>query len=255
MGKVIAVVNQKGGVGKTTTSVSISSMLGEAGYRVLAIDADQQGGLSSGYGIRGKDREYTLYDIFSKDASMDEVILPSRYYNVSVVSSNIALASVERDIITTIDDSEYHILKKNIEMVKDRYDYIIIDCQPSIGIVTINALVAADMILIPVQCEYYAMEGFCRLTKILELIEERLEHRFEQIGILLTMFDSRCKLCDEVEKDIRENAGYKVFKTKIPRNVRLAEAPSFEMPINVYSPRSSGAKAYREFVYELLGKE
>lgn len=255
MGEIIAVINQKGGVGKTTTAVSLSSMLGESGYRVLAIDADQHGGLSSGYGIRGKDREYTLYDIFSGNASIDKTIIPSRYYNVSVVSSNMDLATAERDIMMTIDDSEYHILNKNIEAIKNQYDYIIIDCQPSIDIVTINALVAADMILIPVQCEYYAMEGLCRLTKILDLIEERLDHRFEQIGILLTMFDSRCKLCDDVEKDIRENAGYKVYKTKIPRNVRLAEAPSFEMPINVYSPRFSGAKAYREFVYELFGKE
>ena len=255
MGEVIVVANQKGGVGKTTTSISISSMLGEAGYHVLAIDADQQGGLSSGYGIQGKDREHTLYDVFSGKASMDKLIISSRYYDVTVVSSDIKLSCADRDLITPFDDNKYHILEKNIEVVKDQYDYIIIDCSPSLDIVTINALVAADMIIIPVQSEYYAIEGLSKMIHILTFIEERFKHRFGQIGILLTMFDPRCRLCDDVEKNLREHAVYKVFETKIPRNVRLAEAPSYGKPINAYSPKSSGAKAYREFVYEFLGKK
>lgn len=249
----MVVANQKGGVGKTTTAVSLSSILGEAGYRVLAIDADQQGGLSSAYGISGKDREHTLYDVFSSKASMDKVIVSSRYYGVSIVSSDSNLADAVAD--TIIYNDRNYIIEKIIEGIKDQYDYIIIDGQPSLDIVTVNALVVADIMIIPVQCEYYAMEGLVRMTHILKLIEKRLEHRFGQIGILLTMFDPRCNLCGDVEKDLREHAEYKVFKTMIPRNVKLAEAPSYGMPINAYSPKSSGAKAYREFVYELLGEK
>lgn len=248
MGKVVSIANQKGGVGKTTTSVNLSTILAKKGKKVLMIDADPQGNASSGVGI-DKDVEESVYDILIDDTEIEKVVKKTNIKNLSICPSNINLAGAEVELVSMMS-REYR-LKEKLDSIKDNYDYIIIDCPPSLGLVTLNAFTASDSVLIPVQCEYYALEGLGQLINTVNLVKKHLNKNIEIEGALLTMYDIRTNLSNQVVKEVKKYFEEKVYKTVIPRNVRLSEAPSYGMPITLYDPRSKGAKAYEKFVKEL----
>lgn len=249
MGKIISVANQKGGVGKTTTTVNLSTILAKKGKKVLLIDTDPQGNATSGLGV-SKDVELSVYDILIGDTEFDETLQETAIKNLKVCPSNISLAGAEVQLVSMMSREQR--LKTKLEKIKDQYDYILIDCPPSLGLVTLNAFTASDSVLIPVQCEYFALEGLGQLLNTVNLVKKHLNKNLEIEGALLTMYDARTNLSNQVVKEVKKYFEDKVYKTVIPRNVRLSEAPSYGMPITVYDPRSKGAKAYEKFAKELL---
>ena len=249
MGKIISVANQKGGVGKTTTTVNLSTILAKKGKKVLLIDTDPQGNATSGLGV-SKDVELSVYDILIGDTEFDETLQETAIKNLKVCPSNISLAGAEVQLVSMMSREQR--LKTKLDKIKDQYDYILIDCPPSLGLVTLNAFTAADSVLIPVQCEYFALEGLGQLLNTVNLVKKHLNKNLEIEGALLTMYDARTNLSNQVVKEVKKYFEDKVYKTVIPRNVRLSEAPSYGMPITVYDPRSKGAKAYEKFAKELL---
>lgn len=251
MGKVISIANQKGGVGKTTTAVNLSTILAKKGKKVLMIDTDPQGNATSGLGIN-KDVNFSVYDVIINDVEIENTIQQTMVKNLEVCPSNINLAGAEVELVSMM--SREHRLKEKIDNQKDKYDYIIIDCPPSLGLITLNAFTASDSVLIPVQCEYYALEGLGQLINTINLVKKHLNKDLKIEGALLTMFDIRTNLSNQVVKEVNKYFENKVYKTVIPRNVRLSEAPSYGMPISVYDPKSKGAKSYEKFVKEFLKK-
>ena len=249
VGKIISVANQKGGVGKTTTTINLSTMLAKKGKKVLLIDADPQGNATSGVGAE-KEVEYSTYDILVSDVEMVQALEKTIIKNLLVCPSNINLAGAEVELVSMMSREQR--LKEKLEEVKDKFDYILIDCPPSLGLITLNAFTASDSVLIPVQCEYYALEGLGQLINTINLVKKHLNKHLEIEGALLTMYDARTNLSNQVVKEVKKYFGDKVYKTVIPRNVRLSEAPSYGMPITEYDPRSKGAKTYEKFTKEFL---
>ena len=235
MGRVIALANQKGGVGKTTTSFNLSSCIAEKGKRVLVIDIDPQGNTTSGYGIEKNQLDNTIYELILGDCSIEDCILKEVYPNISVLPSNVNLAAAEIELIG-VEKKEY-ILKNEVDWVKDRYDFIIIDCPPSLSLLTVNAMTTADSVLVPIQCEYYALEGLSQLIHTVNLVKERLNPALEMEGVVFTMYDSRTNLSAQVVENVKSHLSQNVYNTLIPRNIRLAEAPSYGKPINLYGTR------------------
>ena len=253
MGKVIVVANQKGGVGKTTTSVNLSAYLGDLKKKVLVIDCDPQGNTTSGLGIDKSALETTVYDVLINEAKIKEAVIETKYKNLAVCPSDVDLAGAEIELVS-VNQREY-ILKKAIEEVKQEYDYIFIDCPPSLGLLTLNAFAAADSVIIPIQCEFYALEGLGQLTNTITSLKKSINEALEIEGILLTMFDKRTNLSGLVLDEVKKFFPDKVFKTVIPRNVRLSEAPSFGEPILAYDKLSKGAFAYKALAKELIKKQ
>lgn len=251
MGKIISIANQKGGVGKTTTSINISTILAKKGKKVLLIDADPQGNATSGIGIEKK-TEKSIYDVIIEETKVEEVVLDTQIKNLKICPSNINLAGAEVELVSMMS-REYR-LKERIEEIRENYEYIIIDCPPSLGLITLNAFTASDSVLIPVQCEYYALEGLEQLMNTVNLVKKHLNKELELEGAVLTMYDARTNLSNQVVKEVKNYFEDKVYKTVIPRNVRLSEAPSFGMPISIYDPRSKGAKCYDKLVKEIMKK-
>ena len=250
MGRVIAVANQKGGVGKTTTAINLSSSLVELGKSVLTIDMDPQGNTTSGLGIDKNEVDATVYELILDEASIDEAVTTSIMEGLDVIASNINLSGAEVELIS-IENKEF-LLKEKIDTIKDNYDFVIIDCPPSLNLLTINAMTTADSILVPIQCEYYALEGLSQLIHTIDLIKDRLNPGLEIEGVVFTMYDSRTNLSLQVVENVKENLDRNIYKTIIPRNIRLAEAPSYGMPINMYDRRSTGAEAYRLLAEEVI---
>jgi chromosome partitioning protein len=252
LSRIIAVANQKGGVGKTTTSVNLSACLAHIGKKVLLIDTDPQGNATSGVGVNKGDVQKCIYDILIDDADVHEVIRKTKVENLDIIPATISLAGAEIELVSTI--SREVRMKHAIQEVKDRYDYIIIDCPPSLGLLTINALTASDSILIPVQCEYYALEGLSQLLSTIRLVQKHLNESLTIDGVLLTMFDARTNLGIQVIDEVKKYFQDKVYRTIIPRNVRLSEAPSHGEPIIIYDARSRGAEVYLELAKEVVHK-
>ncbi|MBQ2917504.1 MAG: ParA family protein [Clostridia bacterium] len=249
MGKVISVANQKGGVGKTTTAVNLSTLLAKKGKKVLLIDTDPQGNATSGLGVT-KEIELSVYDILVGETTFEETVQETAVKNLKVCPSNISLAGAEVELVSMMSREQR--LKEKLDSVKDQYDFIVIDCPPSLGLITLNAFTASDSVLIPVQCEYFALEGLGQLLNTVNLVKKHLNKNLEIEGALLTMYDARTNLSNQVVKEVKKYFEDKVYKTVIPRNVRLSEAPSYGMPISIYDPKSKGAKAYEKFTKELL---
>ena len=249
MGKVISLANQKGGVGKTTTTVNLGTILAKKGKKVLLIDADPQGNATSGLGV-DKECELSTYDILANDAEMEEVVQDTIIKNLKLCPANMNLAGAEVELVSMMSREQR--LKEKLEKVKDNYDYILIDCPPSLGLITLNAFTASDSVLIPVQCEYFALEGLGQLLNTINLVKKHLNKEIKIEGALLTMYDIRTNLSNQVVKEVKKYFENKVYKTVIPRNVRLSEAPSYGMPITEYDPKSKGAKSYVKFAKEFL---
>ncbi len=249
MGKIIAVANQKGGVGKTTTSITLSTILAKNNKKVILIDADPQGNATSGLGVQ-KEIEKSVYELLIEDIPIQETLKDSSIKNLKVCPSNINLAGAEVELVSMMSREQR--LKEKLEDIKDEYDYIIIDCPPSLGLITLNAFTAANSVLIPIQCEYYALEGLGQLINTINLVKKHLNKTLEVEGALLTMYDARTNLSNQVVEEVKEYFGNKVYKTVIPRNIKLSEAPSYGMPITEYDSRSKGAKSYEKFVKEFL---
>jgi len=253
MGKTIAIANQKGGVGKTTTAINLAASLALKGKKVLVIDTDPQGNTSSGFGIDKNDIENTIYELILGECSIRDCIVKNVVENVSVVPSNVNLAAAEIELIG-VDRKEY-ILKNEVDYIKDAYDFIIIDCPPSLNMLTINSMTTADSVLVPIQCEYYALEGLSQLIHTVNLVKERLNPGLAMEGVVFTMYDSRTNLSNQVVENVKQNLNQKVYDTLIPRNIRLAEAPSYGMPITLYDPKSTGAEAYMSLAEEVIANQ
>ena len=253
MGRTIAVANQKGGVGKTTTTINLSAALGAKGKKVLVVDTDPQGNTTSGFGVDKNSLENTIYELMLEEISTDDCLLKNVSENVDIIPSNVNLAAVEVELMDK-ENKEY-ILKNEIDWVKDQYDYIMIDCPPSLSILTINSMVAADTVLVPIQCEFYALEGLSQLITTVNLVKERLNPNLDMEGIVFTMYDSRNNLSNQVVENVKSHVEEKIYDTLIPRNIRLAEAPSYGMPINIYDPKSAGAEAYMKLAEEVIERK
>ncbi len=249
MGKIISIANQKGGVGKTTTTVNLSTILAKKGKKVLLIDADPQGNATSGLGVE-KDVSKSTYDILVNDTEIEETYQETIVKNLKVCPSNINLAGAEVELVSMLSREQR--LKEKLNLVKDEFDYILIDCPPSLGLITLNAFTASDSVLIPVQCEYFALEGLGQLLNTINLVKKHLNKSLYVEGALLTMYDIRTNLSNQVVKEVKKYFEDKVYKTVIPRNVKLSEAPSYGMPITLYDPKSKGAKSYDKFAKEFL---
>lgn len=252
MAKIIAVANQKGGVGKTTTSVNLSAGLAMIGKRVLLIDSDPQGNATSGFGINKSDLTKTIYQVLIDNMSMEQVILHTGY-EVDLLPANIELAGAEIELVAAI--SRENRLKRAVDAVREMYDFILIDCPPSLGLLTLNALTAADTVLMPIQCEFYALEGLAQLMNTMTLVQNNLNPALEIEGVLLTMFDARTNLSVQVAEEVRTHFGGKVYRTLIPRTVRLSEAPSYGQPIIAYDPNCKGAAVYMDLAKEVVERD
>ena len=250
MGRIIAIANQKGGVGKTTTAINLSASLASLGKKVLAIDMDPQGNMSSGLGVDKNEVEKTVYDLIIGNIGIEECIYEEVIENLDVLPSNIDLSAAEIELIG-VDNKEY-ILRDKVNKVKEKYDFIIIDCPPALSMLTINAMTTSDSVLVPIQCEYYALEGLSQLIHTIELVQERLNPELEIEGVVFTMYDARTNLSLQVVENVKDNLNQNIYKTIIPRNVRLAEAPSYGMPITRYDKRSTGAESYRRLAEEVI---
>lgn len=250
MGRAIVVANQKGGVGKTTTAINLAACLAEAGQKVLAIDMDPQGNMTSGLGVDKDAIENTVYELLLGEVTVEECIQENVIENLSVIGSNINLSAAEIELIGQ-EEKEY-ILQKAVEPIRKNYDFIIIDCPPSLSMLTINSMCLADTVLVPIQCEYYALEGLTQLIHTINLVQERLNPSLEMEGVVFTMYDARTNLSLQVVENVKNNLDQAIYKTIIPRNVRLAEAPSYGMPINLYDTKSAGAESYRLLAEEVI---
>ena len=249
MGKIISIANQKGGVGKTTTTVNLSTILAKKGKNILLIDADPQGNATSGLGVT-KEVELSVYDVLIGETEIDETLQDTMIKNLKICPSNISLAGAEVQLVPMMSREQR--LKTKLDKIKDKYDFILIDCPPSLGLITLNAFTASDSVLIPVQCEYFALEGLGQLLNTVNLVKKHLNKDLDIEGALLTMYDARTNLSNQVVKEVKKYFENKVYKTVIPRNVRLSEAPSYGMPISLYDPKSKGAKSYEKFTKEFL---
>lgn len=249
MGRVISIANQKGGVGKTTTAVNVSAILAKKGKKVMLIDADPQGNASSGLGLE-KDMENSLYDVLINDANIEDTLQNTELKTLKVCPSNMDLAGAEVELVSEMSREQR--LKEKLDEVKDEFDFVIIDCPPSLGLITLNAFTASDSVLIPVQCEYFALEGLGQLLNTINLVKKHLNKTLEIEGAVLTMYDMRTNLSNQVVKEVKRYFEDKVYKTVIPRNIKLSEAPSFGMPIIMYDAKSKGARAYEKLAKELL---
>ena len=250
MGRTIVIANQKGGVGKTTTSINLSAALAEQGQKVLVIDMDPQGNTTSGLGVEKDEVENTVYELLLGECTIQECMRKEIFENLSILPANINLAGAEIELISA-ENKEY-LLKNTLDEVKDQYDFIIIDCPPSLNLLTINSMCAGDTVLVPIQCEYYALEGLSQLMHTIDLVKERLNPNLEMEGVVFTMYDARTNLSLQVVESVKNNLNQKVYKSIIPRNVRLAEAPSYGMPITKYDKRSTGAESYRLLAEEVI---
>jgi chromosome partitioning protein len=248
--QVMAIINQKGGVGKSTTAVNLSAALGESKKKVLVIDFDPQGNTSSGYGIEKDELENDIYDALLHDFPVEEIVLDTCEPNVFVIPATIQLAGAEIELVSTM--ARESVLKNILSPIVNDFDYVFIDCPPSLGLLTINALVAADSLLIPIQCEFYALEGLTKLLESMKMVKKRLNPDLDVFGVVMTMYDSRTTLSKEVVEEVRKYFGKKVFKTIIPRSVKLSEAPSHGVPITMYSRVNKGALAYRNLAKEVV---
>ena len=249
MGKVIAIANQKGGVGKTTTSVNLSACLAQEGKKTIMIDADPQGNATSGLG-GNKNAEQSIYDVIVSDIDINSVLQDTKIGNLKVCPSNINLAGAEVELVSMI--SREVRIKNAIDQIRDEYDYIIIDCPPSLGLITINALTAADTVLVPIQCEYYALEGLGQLMNTINIVQKHLNKSLDVEGVVLTMFDARTNLSLQVVDEVKKYFQNKVYRTVIPRNIKLSEAPSYGLPISLYDSKSKGAECYSDLAKEVI---
>lgn len=252
MGKIISIANQKGGVGKTTTAINLSAALAKQGKKILLIDCDPQGNATSGYGIEKNELENTFYELILNECTIKDCIIPNVLKNVSILPSNVSLAAADIELIGK--EKKEYILKNEIDWIKDDYDYIMIDCPPSLNTLTINAMTASDTVLVPIQCEYYALEGISQLIYTINLVRQRLNPTLNIEGVIFTMYDSRTNLSQQVVQNVKENLQQYIFETVVPRNVRLAEAPSHGIPITEYDSRSVGAESYIALAKELIRK-
>jgi chromosome partitioning protein len=247
--RVLAIANQKGGVGKTTTAVNLGAALAEAGFRLLVVDLDPQGNATTGLGLNPRDVTASVYDVMLSNLALEDCVEPTSLKNLFVAPATIDLAGAEIELVAQM--SRELRLRRAVDAVRDHYDLVLIDCPPSLGLLTVNGLAAADDVIVPIQCEYYALEGLGQLLRNVSLVHANLNPSLEVRGIVLTMYDARTKLADQVEAEVREYFGPKVYKTVVPRTVRLSEAPSFGQPIIVFDSTSRGAKAYRELAKEV----
>ena len=253
MGRIIAIANQKGGVGKTTTTINLSSCLAEAGKKILTIDMDPQGNTTSGLGVDKNECENTVYELILDECTINDALIHTAIENLDLIASNVNLAGAEIELIN-INDKEY-VLKNEIDYIKEDYDFILIDCPPSLNMLTVNAMTTADTILVPIQCEYYALEGLSQLMYTINLVQQRLNPHLKMEGVVFTMYDARTNLSLQVVENVKNNLDTNIYKTIIPRNVRLAEAPSHGLPINIYDSKSSGAESYRLLAQEVIERE
>ena len=252
MGRIIAIANQKGGVGKTTTAINLSASLASLGKKVLALDLDPQGNMTSGLGVDKDQVENSVYDLIIGQTGIEVCICKEVIENLDVLPSNINLSAAEIELIG-VENKEY-IIRNEMEKVKERYDFVIIDCPPALSMLTINAMTTADSVLVPIQCEYYALEGLSQLIHTINLVQERLNPALVIEGVVFTMYDARTNLSLQVVENVKDNLDQTIYKTIIPRNIRLAEAPSYGMPINLYDPKSTGAESYLLLAEEVIHK-
>lgn len=252
MGRIIAIANQKGGVGKTTTAINLSSCLAEAGQKVLAVDFDPQGNATTGLGFEKNYMDKTVYEMMMGESPIQECIIEEVLDNLDILPSDVDLAGAEIELLD--EPNKEKILRKALEQVEEDYDFIIIDCPPSLNLLTVNALTAADTVLVPIQCEYYALEGLNQIVQTVDLVKKKLNPRLELEGVVFTMYDARTNLSLEVVENVKRYLNRNIYKTIIPRNVRLAEAPSHGMPINLYDSRSAGAESYRMLAAEVISR-
>lgn len=250
MSRIIAVANQKGGVGKTTTSVNLSACLAEAGKKVLIVDVDPQGNTTSGLGIDKNSLDNTIYEVIGGQIDIREGIIDNLFDNLSLLPANRNLSGAEIELITT--ERMQYIMKDKLAEIRDEYDYIILDCPPALGMLTVNAMTAADSVLVPIQCEFYALDGLSQLIYTVELIQKNLNPELHMEGVVFTMYDARTNLSLQVVENVKDNLNQAIYKTIIPRNVRLAEAPSHGLPINLYDTKSTGAESYRLLAEEVM---
>ncbi|RHP33882.1 ParA family protein [Lachnotalea sp. AF33-28] len=250
MGRIIAIANQKGGVGKTTTAINLSACLAAENKKVLVIDMDPQGNTSSGFGLDKNNIENTVYEILLGESDIEECIIKNVLDNMDIIPANVNLSGAEIELIG-VDMKEY-ILRWQVRKVADNYDFIIIDCPPSLSMLTVNSMTTADTVLVPIQCEFYALEGLSQLMHTINLVKRRLNPDLELEGVVFTMYDARTNLSLQVVENVKNNLNQNIYKTIIPRNVRLAEAPSHGLPINIYDPKSAGAESYRELAKEVI---
>lgn len=253
MARIIAIANQKGGVGKTTTAINLSACLAERNKKVLTIDIDPQGNTSSGLGIEKNKLNNTIYQMVIGECTLEECRLQTPINNLDILPSNVNLAGAEIELIG-VEGREF-ILKKQVDKIRDEYDFIIIDCPPSLNTLTVNAMTTADTVLVPIQCEFYALEGLTQLIHTINLVKQRLNPLLEMEGVVFTMYDARTNLSLQVVENVKSNLKQNIYKTIIPRNVRLAEAPSHGLPINLYDPKSAGADGYRQLASEVIEKD
>ncbi len=253
MRRTIAIANQKGGVGKTTTAINLSACLAEKGKKVLAVDMDPQGNMTSGLGVDKDSVENTIYNLIIGEAKMEEVLIKDVLENLDIIPTNIDLSGAEIELLD-VEEKEY-IVRNEINKIKDNYDFIIIDCPPSLSMLTINAMTTADSVLVPIQCEYYALEGLSQLIHTVKLVRDRLNPKLTIEGVVFTMYDARTNLSLQVVENVKDNLEQTIYKTIIPRNIRLAEAPSYGIPINKYDPKSAGAESYLRLADEVIDKE
>ncbi len=252
MGRIIAVANQKGGVGKTTTAINLSACLAEKGKKVLAVDMDPQGNMTSGLSLDKEAVEKSTYDLLIGNVTIEEAIEKEVFENLDILPTNINLSAAEVELIGI--ENVHYILKESLAKVCENYDFVIIDCPPSLSVLTLNAMVAADSILVPIQCEYYALEGLTQLMHTISLVQERLNPELEIEGVVFTMYDARTNLSLQVVENVKDNLNHNIYKTIIPRNIRLAEAPSHGLPINKYDPKSIGAENYGLLADEVINR-
>lgn len=250
MGKVIAIANQKGGVGKTTTAVNLATILAKKGKRVILIDADPQGNATSGLGVDKDDVEYSTYDLLIDEVDIISTLQDTCVKTLKLCPSNVSLAGAEVELVSQMSREQR--LKEKLDPIRNEVDFVIIDCPPSLGLITLNAFTAANSVLIPVQCEYYALEGLGQLINTINLVKKHLNKALEIEGAVLTMYDVRTNLSNQVVREVKRYFDDKVYKTVIPRNVKLSEAPSFGMPISLYDPKSKGARCYEKLTREVL---